>query len=57
MILLDDKMFCKSILNEFTVKINVENITYNTIQLNALDYAFKSIVVSHHEFKKQEFEQ
>nr|GMD55498.1 double-stranded RNA-binding protein 4-like [Ipomoea batatas] len=42
---LKDKMFCKSILNELVMKINVENPTYHTVQPDASVQAFKSTVV------------
>ncbi|XP_031114786.1 double-stranded RNA-binding protein 4-like [Ipomoea triloba] len=41
----EDKMFCKSILNELVMKINVENPTYHTVQPDASVQAFKCTVV------------
>ncbi|XP_019154494.1 PREDICTED: uncharacterized protein LOC109151046 [Ipomoea nil] len=41
----EDKMFCKSILNELVMKISVENPTYHTVQPDASAHAFKSTVV------------
>lgn len=45
LLLLQDTMFCKSILNEFATKMNLEMPTYNTIKAEGLLPVFMSSLV------------
>ena len=45
MFIFQNTVFCKSILNEFAVKINLQMPIYNTVQTERLPAVFKSSLV------------
>ncbi|KAJ8567419.1 hypothetical protein K7X08_019627 [Anisodus acutangulus] len=41
----EDTLFCKSIMNEYAIKMNLEKPTYQTVQYGAMPPVFKSTLV------------